>query len=132
MTILQEFITQNQGKLLADQFGLYKGQCVSLAKQWIRKNKWPMLWGNAIDWQYRGDGKNYKFFKNTASFIPKAGDFAIFSVGKYGHIGVVVSATVKTMKVFNQNWPHGTATDPATTTSFDYVKPKCVGFLRKM
>lgn len=131
---LKTFMEKYEGKLVTDQFGLYKGECVSLVKQWLRWNKWPMLWGNAIMWQYRGDGKNYRFYKNTKTFVPNPGDMAIFEIKNsvYGHIGIVISGTTKSMKVFNQNWPKGKNTDVAQVTTFNYVDPKCIGFLRKL
>lgn len=144
MKNVQDFVKQYQGKIVADPKGYYKGECVSLVKQWLAFNGWPQLLGNAIDWQKNGDGKRYVFIKNTATFVPKAGDMAIFTVpqtgiknGKkytydFGHIGIVITATVKTMQVFNQNWPHGNDKDVAVITTFNYVKPKCVGFLRKI
>jgi surface antigen len=92
-------------------------------------NGWPISRGNAIDWANNGDGKNYKFIKNFSTFVPKGGDFAIFQTGKYGHIGVVYSATVKEMNVFQQNDPVGS---PAKQKIYNYIKPKCVGFLRKI
>lgn len=128
-TRLQGFIILNTGKILADPWGTWKGQCVSLAKQWIAFNGWPMLSGNAIDWQYNGDGKHYRFIKNLATTVPKPGDFAIFSVGKFGHIGIVVNGTVAVMQVFGQNYPLGS---PAKIMQFNYLKPKCIGFLRKV
>lgn len=131
MTI-QNFINKYQGKFVSDPVGLWKGQCVSLVKMWLKENNWPMLRGNAIDWVKNGDGKNYTYIINTPTFVPKPGDMAIFHVGQYGHIGIVVNATVKSMSVFNQNWPHGRTIDPAQITVFDYKNPSCVGFLRKL
>lgn len=129
---LAMFIPKYQGQLVSDTWGNYKGECVSLVKQWLAFNHWPALRGNAIMWQYNGDGKNYRFYKNTPIFVPYVGDMAIFNVGTYGHIGIVVSANLRTMQVFNQNWPQGNNTDPAKLTTFNYTKPKCIGFLRKL
>lgn len=129
---LSTFVPETLGKFVADPNGFYRGHCVSLVKQWLKINKWPMLYGNAIKWQYRGDGKKYRYYKNTPSFVPNPGDMAIFDIGKYGHIGIVISATKKDMKVLNQNWPHGRLVDPVVITTFDYLKPKCIGFLRKL
>jgi surface antigen len=125
---LKLFIKKYQGKLVADPLGFYKGQCVSLVKQWLKFNKWPAKRGNAIDWQ-DNDDKNYGYYKNTPKFIPLCGDLAIFDTGKYGHIGIVQSATDKSMKVFQQNDPIGS---PATIKTYNYIKPRCIGFLRKL
>jgi surface antigen len=129
---LQGFINKYTGKIVADPWGNYKGECVSLCKQWLAFNGWPMLRGNAINWQYNGDGRNYRFYRNYAWTLPKPGDIAVSQVGYYGHIGIVISGNVQTMRVFNQNWPSGNNTDPAKITVFDYRKPKCLGFLRKI
>lgn len=129
---LKDFIAKYQGKIVGDQNGNYRGECVSLVKLWLQWCGWPMLRGNAINWQYNGDGRNYKFYKNYAWTVPLVGDMAIFQVGTYGHIGIVVSANGRAMQVFNQNWAQGNNTDPAKITTFDYVHPRAVGFLRKL
>lgn len=128
---INDFVAQNQGQIISDPWGTYTGECVSLVKQWIAANGWPMLRGNAIMWQY--NGKNgYRWIKNYAWTVPQPGDIAVFQVGSYGHIGIVVSANVRTMEVFNQNWPTGHNTDPAQITTFNYTNPKCLGFVRKI
>lgn len=126
---INTFVRENQGKIVPDPWGGYKGQCVSLVKQWIVANGWEMRKGNAINWQYNGYGQ-YRWIKNQVWTIPKPGDMAVFQVGSFGHIGIVVGANVLTMDVFNQNWPSGAATDPARITRFNYRNPKCIGFLR--
>jgi surface antigen len=132
MINMQDFINKYQGQLVTDWWGNYKGECVSLVKRWQGENGWPISRGNAINWQYNGDGKNYTFLKNYWYTIPKCGDMAVFQVGTYGHIGIVTAASLTKMAVFNQNWPSGKDTDPAKITFFDYKHPKCVGFLRKI
>lgn len=125
---LKVFIPKYQGKQVTDPWGFYRGQCVSLVKRWIRDNKWPMRWGNAIDWTKNGyDG--YRYYKNTPTFVPTPGDMAIFQTGKYGHIGVVVTATAKSMRVVQQNDP---LKSPVTIKTYNYLNPKCLGFLRKL
>lgn len=125
---LNKFIPKYIGKRVTDPFGFFKGECVSLVKRFIKEMGWPMRRGNAIQWVNNGyDG--YKYFKNTPSFIPTPGDLAIFSVGKYGHIGIVQTATTKSMKVVQQNDPVGS---PVTIKTYNYITPKCVGFLRKL
>lgn len=131
MSKISEFVDKYKGQIVADTWGNYKGECVSLAKQWLAFNGWPALRGNAINWQYNG-GRDYKFIRNYAWTVPKPGDLAIFDVGPYGHIGIVTSASLRIMAVFNQNWPRGNNTDPAKITIFDYRHPKCIGFLRKI
>jgi surface antigen len=126
MTIY-EFVSKYNGKFI-DNDKVYGAQCVDVVKQWIADNGWKMKSGNAIDWQNNGDDF-YKWVKNTTSAVPSPGDIIVFSVGKYGHIGLVVSANVNTVDVFNQNWPHGNKTDPCVITRFNYISPKVVGWL---
>ena len=127
---LQAFIEKYRDQLVADPWGNYKGECVSLVKQWLAFNSWPMLRGNAIMWQYNGDGKNYRWIKNYWWTIPQPGDIAVFQVGTLGHIGIVVSGNIHSMQVFSQNWPSGHDTDPAKIAIFNYTSPRCLGFLR--
>lgn len=139
MKSVQSFVNEWKGKIVADPWGGYVGQCVSLVKRWCAENNWSIPRGNAIDWQKYNGWNGFTFIPNKLLTVPRLGDLAIFYTpvvyvnGKpveYGHIGVVVSANLRTMQVFNQNWPHGRCIDPATTTTFDYAHPKCVGFLR--
>lgn len=125
---LKKFIPKYQGTLVTDPYGFYRGQCVSLVKRWLQFNKWPMRWGNAKDWVTNGY-EGYKYYKNTPKFLPLVGDMAIFNYGKYGHIGIVQSATLRSMKVFQQNDPIGS---PAVVKTYNYTKPPCIGFLRKL
>jgi surface antigen len=125
---LKIFIPKYLGKQVTDPWGFYKGQCVSLVKRWLKDNNWPMRRGNAIDWVNNGY-EGYKYFKNTTAFVPTPGDMAIFNVGKYGHIGIVQTATAKSMKVIQQNDPIGS---PVSIKTYNYITPKCVGFLRKL
>ena len=129
MKSLQDFINLYSGKIVDDGNGGYRGECVSLCKRFLLYQGWPMLRGNAIMWQYNGGG-SYKWIKNYVWTVPQAGDIAVFQVGNYGHIGIVVSANVRTLDVFNQNWPTGNDTDPATITRYNYTSPKVLGFLR--
>jgi len=129
MTV-DQFIAKYQGQEVSDPFGTYKGECVSLVKMWLKENGWPMLRGNAINWQYNGGGA-YRWYKNYPWTVPQEGDMVVFQVGQYGHIGIVLAgATGRAVRVFSQNWPTGNDTDPARVTTFDYVHPKIIGFLR--
>ncbi|MHB8482799.1 MAG: CHAP domain-containing protein [Nitrospiria bacterium] len=118
-----------RGKIVANPEGQYKGECVSLVRDWLQFNGWPTRWGNAIDWRNNGF-RPYKWFPNYWWSVPQIGDMVVFQVGTYGHIGIVGGATANFMDVLNQNWPHGNDTDPVQVTRFDYVHPRCIGFLR--
>lgn len=124
-----DFFNKYNGKEVTDPWGTYKGECVSLVKMWIKENGWPMRRGNAINWQYNGTPP-YKWFVNYPWSVPQPGDMPVFKVGQYGHIGIVMSASSRSMQVFSQNWPTGKDVDPARVATFDYVRPKCIGWLR--
>lgn len=129
---INDFANQKRGKIVSDPWGGYIGQCVSLVKRWITANGWPMRSGNAIRWQYNGYG-SYKWYKNYPWSVPQAGDIIVFQTGVYGHIGIVMpGASVWRVDVLNQNWPHGRCKDPVTVTRFNYLNPKCLGWLRKI
>jgi mannosyl-glycoprotein endo-beta-N-acetylglucosaminidase len=125
---LNKFIPKYIGKRVTDPLGFYRGECVSLVKRFIKEMGWPMRRGNAKDWVNNGY-EGYKYFKNTPKFVPTPGDIAIFNTGKYGHIGIVLVATIKSMDVLQQNDPIGS---PVAIKKYNYVKPPSVGFLRKL
>ena len=132
MIQIQNFINKYKGQFVTNADGSYKDECVSLCHRWQDENGWPEIHANAIDWQKFGGWNGYQFIVNHVWTIPKTGDVAVFNCGKYGHVGIVVSANIKSMVVFNQNYPHGTNIDPATLTTFNYTAPKCIGFIRRV
>ena len=90
-----------------------KNQCVDLANAYIRDVLGlPIIeWTNAVNFPEQG-GDKYEFIKNTPDGVPQIGDIIIFGkysglYGEAGHIGVVVYADLKTIKVFEQNFPTG-------------------------
>lgn len=124
MLKIEQFVQENKGKFVGSH------ECVALCQAYQEYVGWPVIHANAIDWQYH-TGKDYKFIKNYPWTIPHPSDFAVFDVGPYGHVGIVVRAGLLKMDVFNQNWPKGNDTNPCIVTSFNYRRPKCLGFLRK-
>ena len=90
-----------------------KNQCVDLANAKIRDvDGNPIIeWTNAVDFPERGS-QYYDFIPNSKEGVPPIGSLAVF--GKYaklygveGHIGVVVYADLKNIKLFEQNFPTG-------------------------
>lgn len=124
------------GKLIDDGKGGYKGECLSLNKIFFKAvtgvdappsgsnsalgywNNFPAPLGNYFD-----------KVPNSSTAVPSNGDFIIFQIGAYGHIGIVESANTKTVDVLNQNWPKGNLTDKVQITTFNYITPKVVGWL---
>ncbi|UXV54423.1 glucosaminidase domain-containing protein (plasmid) [Staphylococcus aureus] len=85
------------------------GQCWDLPayitiKYW---GYWPP--GNAIAWGYNRLPKGFKRFKNTSSFLPQPGDFAVWGTGSFnngvGHVAIVVGKSTSThFTSVDQNW----------------------------
>ena len=125
MLKIEEYVKLKNGKFVGSK------QCVALVQDYQKFVKWPVRNGNAKDWVKNGNN-GYVFIKMRPFFIPRPSDFAIFDIGPYGHIGIVVSSNPLYMRVFNQNWPKGDLTNPAIVTRFNYLRPKILGFLRKV
>ncbi|WP_449125763.1 glucosaminidase domain-containing protein [Staphylococcus chromogenes] len=96
-------------KRTIDVDGRYGGQCWDLPayitiKYW---NYWPP--GNAIAWGYNRLPTGFKRFRNTASFVPEPGDFAVWGTGSFnngvGHVAIVVGPSNKNyFTSVDQNW----------------------------
>lgn len=108
---LQDFINKYKGKKI-DWDGQFGAQCVDLYRFYVKE-----VWGKS---QTPGVGgasqifdslKPADFYKerNTPAGIPKPGDVITWDENytKHGHVGVVVSADVKSITVFEQNNPLG-------------------------
>lgn len=71
---------------------MYGGQCWDLPN-YILKRYWGFTtWGNAnamaIKSNYRG--YDFKIYRNTASFVPRPGDWAVWAGSNPGHVAIVV------------------------------------------
>lgn len=88
--------------------GGYNGECVSLVKNFIKDvlGVKPQSIGNAKEYWLKRDCEYIKsiFKPLEAGKTPKRGDLFIRVSGVYGHIGIVVSATAKEFKTFEQNF----------------------------
>lgn len=99
---LNQFVTNNIGKILSNPDGSVPGQCVSLVQQYL----YQCL---DIPFTPRGHAKNWvnlpASIATKQTGTPKAGDIVIFPTRgvvdgvTYGHIGVAVSST----ELFEQN-----------------------------
>lgn len=129
---LNEFISTYTGKYVEVAGSANaKNQCVDLANAYIRDVLGlPIIeWTNAVDFPEKA-GDKYDFFPNTPDGVPEIGDIVVFKkygslYGDPGHIGVIVYADVKTMKVFEQNYPTGSV---CKTGTHNYLG--CKGWLR--
>lgn len=86
-----------------DVDGYYGMQCWDLPN-YILKRYWGFTtWGNAnamvIKSNYRG--YNFKIYRNTPSFVPLPGDWAVWAGSNPGHVAIVVgpSSTSKFVSV---------------------------------
>lgn len=90
-----------------DVDGYYGMQCWDLPN-YILKRYWGFTtWGNAnamaIKSNYRG--YDFKIYRNTPSFVPLPGDWAVWAGSNPGHVAIVVgpSSTSKFVSI-DQNW----------------------------
>lgn len=112
----QEYIDSNLGKYVEVAGSANaKNQCVDAANGYIRDVLGlPIVeWTNAVDFPEKAGG-SFDFIANTKEVKPNPGDLVIFKqykglYGEEGHIGVVVYADLSSMKVFEQNYPTGSA-----------------------
>lgn len=86
---------------------MYGGQCWDLPN-YILKRYWGFTtWGNAnamaIKSNYRG--YDFKIYRNTASFVPRPGDWAVWAGSNPGHVAIVVGpSTTNYFYSVDQNW----------------------------
>lgn len=96
------------GKRL-DVDGYYGAQCWDLPN-YIFKRYWGFFTtGNAIAMAWYRYPRGFKFYRNTASFVPKPGDFAVWGTGSFnngtGHTAVVVGPSNRNyFTSVDQNW----------------------------
>lgn len=128
MKDINAFVQEWNGKYVGSPIaGVH--QCVALVKQWEAENGWETTWGNAIDYWTHGEAHYNKVANNPSNLnqFPPAGALVVFEIGQYGHIGIALPGTNgHHIVLFNQNDPIGKVSDVLT---FDYVHPKCLGWL---
>ncbi|MGW7931886.1 glucosaminidase domain-containing protein [Staphylococcus xylosus] len=87
--------------------GKWGGQCWDLPN-FILKKYWGFFtWGNANAMAKKSNyrGYNFKIYRNTKNFVPKHGDWAVWTAGQWGHVSIVVGkATKKYFWSVDQNW----------------------------
>ena len=115
--------------------GQYGYQCADLSVDYMYyiTDKKVRMWGNAKD-LINNDFKGLAtVYKNTPSFLAKKGDVFVMGAnrgGGYGHTGIVVSATLNTITVIEQNWLGGGATFSEVTTKRTHGYDKEMWFIR--
>ncbi|UXR79065.1 glucosaminidase domain-containing protein [Staphylococcus sp. IVB6227] len=90
-----------------DVDGFYGYQCWDLPN-YILKRYWGFTtWGNANAMAQKSNyrGYDFKIYRNTSSFIPKPGDWAVWAGSNPGHVNIVVGpSTSNYFWAVNQNW----------------------------
>ena len=115
--------------------GQYGYQCADLSVDYMYyiTDKKVRMWGNAKD-LINNDFKGFAtVYKNTPSFLAKKGDVFVMGAnrgGGYGHTGIVVSATLNSITVIEQNWLGGGATFSEVTTKRTHGYDKEMWFIR--
>lgn len=124
---LDEFYNLHKEKFL-DFDGIYEFQCVDLTKAYDREVIGGTgLKGNAIDYIKNPSPQFYEYFSNTLLYIPPKGAIAVWNskVGAgFGHVGIVLEASLMKFKSFDQNWPKG-----SPPLLVDHTYTNVVGFL---
>lgn len=86
-------------------------QCWDLPNYIFEKYWGFRTWGNAVDMAYYKYPRGFKFYRNTANFVPQPGDIVVWhpgnGIGWAGHTAIVVGpANKKMMMCVDQNWVH--------------------------
>lgn len=90
------------------------GQCVALIYAYYQFLGYKVVYGNATDFQSNAlPDKDWKRLKNKDGFKPKPGDIAVwagntplnkyYTLGKYGHVGIVRSGNATDFKSVEQH-----------------------------
>ncbi|WP_194752354.1 glucosaminidase domain-containing protein [Staphylococcus chromogenes] len=88
----------------------YRGSQCWDTPNYIFKRYWGFItWGNAMHMAFYKYPRGFKFYPNTASFIPKPGDIAVWGKGSFnngtGHTAIVVGPSNKSyFYSVDQNW----------------------------
>lgn len=109
-----EFVKAYNGKA-TDYDGAYGAQCVDLIKAYLNKvfGIKPGSWGNAkyywINFSKHSElTKNFTKIKNTASFVPQAGDIMVWNGnvgGGCGHVAICTGeGNTSEFYSYDQNW----------------------------
>lgn len=135
------FVKLNQGKYLefpGTSSALY--QCVDLMRYFIH-DVWaldpyiiPRAATAKLAYDYARTNSKITKIPNTPDGIPQKGDILFFKMslwppfnfGWAGHVGIVYSADLYKMVLFNQNWPTGRS---CQFQSFSYKD--CMGWIHK-
>lgn len=127
MLTLDQFINKNLNKFV-NYDNAWGFQCVDLMREYIIEclclSPYKAIpatnYAKNIFYNYKGN--DFVKIKNTPKGIPKKGDIIFwgtypFVTGIAGHVGIVVSADINNIIVFNQNYP---TNSPCGLRKFNY------------
>ncbi len=86
-----------------DEDGWYGAQCVDLILAYCHFLGVTPPRGNAKEWAYLSLPRGWTRVQNTPAYVPKPGEIVVWSGGRFGHIGIVLSADVRTFTSMEQN-----------------------------
>ncbi|WP_105995779.1 glucosaminidase domain-containing protein [Staphylococcus agnetis] len=114
----------------------YRGAQCWDTPNYIFKRYWGFItWGNAMHMAFYKYPRGFKFYPNTASFVPKPGDIAVWGKGSFnngtGHTAIVVGPSNKSyFYSVDQNWrnSNGWTGSPGSLEKHSYYG--VTGFVR--
>lgn len=98
-------IAKNKTSINVD--GRFGAQCWDLPNYLLKRYWGFFTWGNANAMAQKSNYRGYKFqiIRNTKNFVPKPGDFAVWTGGAWGHVAIVVGPSNKSyFTSVDQNW----------------------------
>ena len=125
-----QFVADENGKFIEEIDTKALNQCKDLIQRYV-KVVLGLIYlplGNACTVFAMAQSDLYEKIIYYVGFIPTKGDIAVWGIryGKYGHVGVVLSANLLYMTVFEQNDP---LYSPCHIKRYSYFG--LIGFLRK-
>jgi len=121
--------------------GAYGPQCFDIVNQWCGDNGWPTIKGMSAVGAITANSRAYTWIPNKPWNSPRTGDIVIMQGPAFSHIAIVESANVLTLRAFGQCWPKPTLVNsrgqvyqvgsPCARVSYNYIRPKILGWLRK-
>ena len=110
MITLEEFVAKYEGEKVEFD-GKYDYQCVDLVQQYNKDVIGaPPMSGNGKDYDRNPRPTHYAYHKNTLWYIPPRGAVAVWNGnvgGGFGHVSVVLEASLMRFTSLDQNWPIG-------------------------
>lgn len=108
-----------------DVDGAYGVQCADLAMAYYEYLGEARPYGNGCDYFTNALPPGWERYANTPDFIPKPGDVVSWDSswgGGAGHVAIVLSATVNSLTVMEQNGTNHTPTHQKTYNSYSHVQ----------